>query len=120
MFLDHSSDIFICTMSLMLEEGEGSNQEVEENQEKEFFKFFKNLWFSYLKQELAYLERMKPLQAQIKDNLTRVLKFLVQSKRIFGADLDVEGSLKVKVWNKSWAAIDPFYPDLKANVLKSK
>lgn len=116
LFLECSTDVFISVVAMLL--GADLQPAGDEDQagEKEFFKLFQSLWFNYLKHQLAYLERLKPLTRAIKENLKRVLQVLVKEERLHGAGALQEGTRKYKMWKKSWDAVGSFYPNIKDEV----
>lgn len=116
LFLEGSTDVFIAVVAMLLGADVPSTSDEDHAAEKEFFKLFQSLWFYYLKHQLAYLERLKPLNRAIKENLKRVLQVLVKEERLHGAGALQEGTRKYKMWKKSWDAISSFYPNIKDEV----
>ena len=84
LFLEGSTDVFVNTVPLLLSAKAPSTEE-EQAGDQEMFKLFQSLWFSYLKQQLAYLKRLEPLNGAIKENIKRVLLVLVKEERLYGA-----------------------------------
>ena len=118
LFLEGSTDVFIGIVAMLLSaDAPPASEEDQTTAEREFFKLFQSLWFYYLKHQLAYLERLKPLNRAIKENLKRVLQVLVKDERLCGAGAVQEGTRKYKMWKKSWDAISSFYPNIKEEVL---
>lgn len=116
LFLEGSTDVFIAVVAMLLGAEAPPDSDEGQSAEKEFFKLFQSLWFYYLKHQLAYLERLKPLNRAIQENLKRVLQVLVKEERLYGQGAAEEGTRKYKMWKKSWDAITSFYPKIKDEV----
>ena len=92
----------------MFEEGQEFSQVDELRQE-----LFKHLWFSFLKMELNYLERMKTLSNKVSceniiksvhENIHRLLDYLVNQTNVLQ-----QGN---PLLTKSFEVINPFFPNL--------
>ena len=70
---------------------------------------FEAVWFSYLKSELHFVERMRDLAPYVQDCLKRVLEFLIAE--------NILNDKNESIWAKSWQVINSFYPSLKDTVV---
>ena len=128
LFLEVCTEVFLAVTEMLLEARppEVSQEQQEQPQkpnaspDQEMFKLFQSFWFSYLKQHLAYLKRLDPLNVAIKRNIKRVLTVLVNNERLHGPRASQEGTRMFKMWKKSWDAIQSFYPEMKDEVAKEK
>lgn len=77
---------------------------ITDSKNEEQFEMFANLWFSFLKMELNYVEQMKALSPDVQENLRRILDFITNQQII---DDEHEA-----IWKKSWSVIGSFFPDL--------
>jgi len=74
------------------------------------FDLFNSLWFNYLKVQLNFAGKMKPLAPSIKDNLSKVISFLTEESQILKDHSNPE-TKEGEVWKKSQEVIKSFYPD---------
>ena len=117
LFLEGCTDVLVSTVHQLLS-AKAPSAEEDQASDQEMFKLFQSLWFSYLKQQLAYLKRLEPLNGAITENIKRVLLVLVKEERLHGARAHQEGTRMYKMWKKSWDAISSFYPDMRDEVLR--
>ena len=103
--LDNTTDVLIQVMSQLFKDTDASNRSEEKTQ------LFVSIWFSFLKVQLKFVERLKDVAPCVRNNLSRAIEFLISEEL-----LTKESTL----WNESWEVIGSFFPGMKKRMSEPK
>ena len=96
--LNQITDVFIQIISTIHSEAGKEGEQI--------MTFYLNVWIGFLKVSWNFIDQDKNLTACVMENVNRSMTYLVLQSGICVKDDNI--------WERSWAAIDPKFPSMKA------